>query len=175
MGNFIYQDNLQTERLYTRFLTIDDVDIWTTFFDEPECAKYFPNPDLLNARTRAENWINKGLTRYKENTFGLQALINKETNEFIGQCGLLKQEVDGVKELEVGYSLLRKHWGKGYATEAAKFFKNYGFENKLAPSIISTIHIDNIPSQQVALRNGMTKEKRTKWNDIDVFIFRTNQ
>jgi RimJ/RimL family protein N-acetyltransferase len=68
---------------------------------------------------------------------------------------------------------LRKHWGKGYASEAAQLFKNYGFQNKLSESIISIIHIDNIPSQQVAIRNGMTKEKQSKWNDLDVFIFRT--
>jgi len=125
MDNYIYQDNLQTERLYTRFITIEDIDIWTTFFDEPECCKFFPTFGLPNARARAEHWINKGLTRYEQKTFGLQALINKETNEFIGQCGLLLQEVDGIKELEVGYSLLRKHWGKGYATEAASTFKNF--------------------------------------------------
>lgn len=175
MDNYFYQDNLQSERLYTRFVILDDIDIWTTFFDEPECGKFFPTFGLPNAKARAEHWINRCLSRYEQKTYGLQALINKETGEYIGQCGLLLQEVDGMKELEIGYSLLRKHWGKGYASEAAQLFKNYGFQNKLAESIISIIHVDNIPSQQVAIRNGMLKEKQTKWNDLDVFIFRARQ
>lgn len=39
----------------------------------------------------------------------MNALIHKETGIFIGQCGLLKQMVDGIDELEIGYSLLPEH------------------------------------------------------------------
>jgi len=172
MNHYTYKDNLETDRLITRFITIDDIDTWTGFFETEECVKYFPTFGLTTAKARAEHWIKRCVERYSLNLFGLQALIDKETNEFIGQCGLLTQEVDGIKEIEVGYHLLRNHWGKGYATEAGNAFKTYGFQTKQTQSIISIIHIDNIASQKVALRNGMTNEKRTNWNDLDVLIFR---
>ena len=102
----------------------------------------------------------------------MQAILNIETNEFIGQCGLLTQEVDDKKELEVGYHVMKKHWGKGFAPEAAKLFIDFAFENNLTKSIISIIHKENIKSQKVALRNGLTKEKETNWKGMDVYIYR---
>lgn len=85
------------------------------------------------------------------------------------------QEVDGKPELEVGYHIFKKYWGQGYAPEAAKAFLHYGFENKWAPSIISIIDIRNTKSQRVADKNGLKREKQTKWADWDVFIYRTGE
>jgi len=61
---------------------------------------------------------------------------------------------------------------KGYATEAAKKCKEFAFENNLAESLISIIHVDNIPSQKVALNNGMFLDKTTIYRDNQVHIFR---
>ena len=156
--DYCYTDNLDTERLTTRFLTQGDRHLWAKFLGDKECIEFFPKADFKTPSDRAEFWIDKQINRYKENRYGLQALINKSTGEFIGQCGLLLQDVDGVKELEVGYHIFKNHWGKGYASEAAKFFKDYGFKNKQAESIISIIHPDNVRSQNVAIKNGMQNE-----------------
>ena len=166
-----YQDNLLSERLITRRLTNDDVFIWTTFFEDEDCAHFFPTMGLPNAKARAEYWIEKQMTRYKENRFGLQALINKDTGEFVGQCGLLLQEVDQEPVLEIGYSLLKPHWHKGYAIEAARLFKNYAFENNLSKELVSIIDTKNLASQKVAIQNGMTNLKQTRFWDLDVYIF----
>ncbi len=168
-----YEDNLQTERLTTRFLTMDDCQPWSVFLGDKECIKFFPKADFETPLDRSEFWIDKQINRYKENKYGLQALIDKNTGEFIGQCGLLLQDVDGIKELEVGYHIFKNHWRKGYAIEAAKFFKDYGLKNKQADSIISIIHHQNIRSQKVAINNGMQNEKESIWNGLDVLIFRT--
>jgi ribosomal-protein-alanine N-acetyltransferase len=80
--------------------------------------------------------------------------------------------VDGIDELEIGYHLIPRYWGNGYATESAGAFKEMGFENNLAESIISIIDVKNLSSQKVAQRNGMTKEARTKFIDMDVYIYR---
>lgn len=170
--NYIYNDALETERLTTRFLTSNDVKIWSDFLNNQESIKYFPKSTFKNSEAHSEFWIDKQLMRYKENRYGLQALIHKQTGEFIGQCGLLLQEVDGIKELEVGYHIFNNYWGQGYATEAARAFKTYGLHNKQADSIISIIHQQNIRSQNVAIKNGMNKEKESVWMDLNVFIFR---
>lgn len=150
-----YTDGLQSPRLTTRFITQDDVKVWAEFCSDPACTR-FTTPLGNTPEEKAQFFIDRSMNRYEEGTYGLQALISKETGEFIGQCGLMLQNVDGVDEVEVGYHLLPRHWGKGYATEAAQMFRDYGFENNVAPSIISIIDPQNFPSKKVAERNGMT-------------------
>jgi RimJ/RimL family protein N-acetyltransferase len=87
-------------------------------------------------------------------------------------CGLLVQEVDGINELEIGYSLHPAFWRKGYATEAAQKCRDFAFENNFAESLISIVHVENQQSAKVALRNGMKPEKTTIYKEIPVNIFR---
>lgn len=170
--NNLYQDNLQSPRLTTRYLNREDISVWAKFFECEECVQFFPTFDLNTPEERATHWIEKQLGRYKENRFGLQALIHKETGEFIGQCGLLAQDIDGIIEIEIGYHIFRQHWGKGYATEAAKLFKQYAFDNNLCQSLVSIIHVDNVLSQKVAERNGMKRDKLIKFFDAEHYLYR---
>ncbi|MDQ3847806.1 MAG: GNAT family N-acetyltransferase [Thermoproteota archaeon] len=174
-ATYKYRDRLETKRLLTRFLTAEDYLIWADFFNDKEAIEFLPTFGLTSALDRAKHWVERQLTRYKEKQFGLQALINKETKEFIGQCGLVKQEVDGEAEIEVGYHIFKKYWGNGYATEAARVFIDYALQNNLTNSIISIIDIRNIKSQRVADKNGLTREKQIKWSGSDVYIYRISK
>ena len=169
-----YQDQLESARLRTRFIVPEDINIWIEFFHEPEAIELFPNYGLNTLEERVQHWINKQLTRYAENRYGLQMMLDKQTGEVIGQCGLLLQEVDGFPELEVGYHMLKKHWGKGYAPEAARLFLSYAFEHGLADSVISMIDVRNDKSMRVAEKNGLRREKQTTWNGLDMYIYRTD-
>jgi RimJ/RimL family protein N-acetyltransferase len=175
MKNYIYEDNLQSERLITRKLKETDIAIWEKFFEDSEAVEflYLPSLELNSNIEYSTHMIKKQLERYKEERFGHQALIDKKTSKFIGICGLLTQEVDGEKEIEVGYHILKKHWRQGYAAEAAKLFIDYAFKNELTTSIVSVIDIENVKSQKVAEKNGLTIHKKTKWLDNeDVYIYR---
>lgn len=172
MINYFYKDDLRSKRLRTRYLTMSDVAEWTKFFEDKDCTEFLPNLGLSSPQERANFWIDKQMKRYADKRFGLQALIDKETNEFVGQCGLLLQDVDGMPEVEVGYHMFKDHWGKGYAPEAAKLFLDFAFKNKVSDNVISIIDINNKKSQRVAEKNGLKKEKQTKWTDLDVFIYR---
>ena len=153
--NFQYNDNLQSPRLTTRFFTQDDVPLWTPFFEDVECTEFHPNENNLTPEQRSREWINVTIARYRDNRLGMQALFDKQTGEFIGQCGLIVQDPNGKQEIEIGYHLLRRHWGKGYAIEAAQMFRDYGFEHDFADSLVSIIHPLNVNSKKVAERNGM--------------------
>jgi RimJ/RimL family protein N-acetyltransferase len=78
-------------------------------------------------------------------------------------CGLLIQTVDGIEEVEIGYSVMPAFRNKGYATEAAIKCKEYAFENNLRDSLISIIAVKNLESQKVALKNNMQLEKTTMY------------
>lgn len=175
MAPYSYDDNLKSKRLLTRFLTAEDILIWADFFSDKEAVEFLPTFGLSSNLERATYWIQRQLSRYKENNFGLQALIDKKTKEFVGQCGLIKQEVDGQIEIEVGYHIFKRFWGQGYAPEAAKLFIDYAFNNNLTDSVISIIDIQNIRSQIVAEKNGLKREKQTKWQEKDVFIYRVSK
>ena len=119
-------------------------------------------------------WIERQLKRYDEGSGGLLAVLDKSNEKFLGQCGLLIQEVDKVDELEVGYGFIPKYWGKGYATEAANAMIQYAFKNSLSSYLISLIHPDNLNSQNVAKKNGLNIWKPTEFKGINVDVWRIN-
>lgn len=65
--------------------------------------------------------------------------------------------IDGKEVLEIGYLFNRDYWHKGYATEAARICKQYAFETLISDEVCSIIRDTNIASQNVAIRNGMTR------------------
>ncbi len=167
----------QSERLSFRKLEESDFESWLEFCSDPSSlefmffAKSVPDDPAVKCRM----WFDKIFNRYANNLGGLNALIDKNTNEFIGQCGLLIQTIDGIEEMEIGYSLMPQHRKKGYALEAAKKCRDFAFENNLRDSLISTIHIDNVNSAKVAMGNGMSKEKETIYMENPVNIFRISK
>lgn len=170
-------DKQHTTRLKFRLLHEDDFDSWLPLFKEQKIAAKYLGMDInLDAKTLCKSWFDKCFARYDDNLGGMNVLINKNTNEFIGQCGLLVQTVEDVQRLEVGYSILPKFWNQGYATEAAKKCKNYAFENNYSDSLVSIIHIENKGSEIVALRNGMKWEKKLdSYHEMPVNIFRVDK
>ena len=94
---------------------------------------------------------------YKKNGFGKWAIIHKNTNTFIGYCGLQKEDIgENEIKVELGYRLAKEFWGKGFGTEAARAVCNYAFNTLQFNEIISCIEKENIPSIRVAEKNGMT-------------------
>lgn len=123
----------------------------------------------------AQNWMNRHFKRYEEYGFGLWAVVLKETNEMIGQCGLTIQSWRERELLEIGYLFQKAYWHKGYATEAAIACKEYAFSVLNASSVYSIIKDTHIASQKVAVRNGMKiVDKFTKnfrYVDMDFFLY----
>jgi RimJ/RimL family protein N-acetyltransferase len=90
---------------------------------------------------------------------------------FIGQCGIVRQEVQEKQELEVGFLMLRRYWGQGFATEAATASRDYGFDVLDADRLISIINPENLRSRRVAERIGMHLESQITWKSREVTIY----
>ncbi len=150
----------ETERLKFRLLKQEDFYTWLPLFKEKNVAEFLEMDTSLSPTALCQKWFDKSLDRYENELGGMNVLIDKKTEQFIGQCGLLIQNIDNVERLEIGYSMLPKFWGQGYAFEAAAKCKNYAFENNLVDELISVVHINNIGSEKVALKNGMVFEKK---------------
>lgn len=144
---------LQTERLYLRQMTQSDF---------PALCQIMQDDVVMYAYEGAfdeeevQRWLNGQLERYEKDGFGLWAVVLKQTDEMIGQCGLTIQDYEGKPVLEIGYLFNKEHWHKGYATEAAIACKEYAFGKLAATEVYSIIRDTNAASQNVAIRNGMT-------------------
>jgi RimJ/RimL family protein N-acetyltransferase len=157
---------LETSRLILRHLVMDDLDELFALYRDPEIRRYFPEGVLTLEETREElEWHMHGHPRHPE--LGLWATVHKETGMFIGRCGLLPWEIDGRLEIEIAYLLDKSFWGQGLATEAARGIMDYGFEKLGFSRLICLIDPDNIASQRVAEKIGMTLERKVDGIDGD--------
>ena len=167
-------DNQTSDRLLYRKLTDSDFEDWLPFYNDPRSTQYWdglPKDPVEACKAQFE----RVFERYQNDLGGMNALILKESGKLIGICGLLVQTVDNVQELEIGYSVLPNYWLKGLASEAARKCKAFAFENNFSDSLISIIHVDNIPSQKVAINNGMYLDKTTVYKNNPVHIFRVKR
>ena len=164
----------ETERLYFRKIDISDFDSWLPFFKDPTSFEHWIG-ELHEPEIECENWYKKQFNRYETNQGGMNALLEKKSGKLIGHCGLLLQQIDDEKALEIGYSLLPNYRNKGYATEAAIRCRDYAFQNNYSNSLISIISLTNIQSANVACKNGMRLEKQTMYNQNPVNIFKINR
>jgi ribosomal-protein-alanine N-acetyltransferase len=154
---------IETERLALRRLTLDDLDALAAIYSDTDVRKYFPEGTLTHEQTKEElEWIIN--VYYGQYGFGLWATTNRESNEFIGRCGLIPWTVDGCPEVEVAYLLAKEHWGRGLGTEAARAILAYGFEKLHLSRLICLIDPANEASIKVAMKIGMSLEREA---DID--------
>ena len=161
---------IETQRLALRRLTMDDLDVLAAIYSDADVRKYFPEGILTYEQTKEElEWIiNVYYGRYG---FGLWATLLKETNEFIGRCGLLPWTIDGRQEVEVAYLIAKAHWGRGFGTEAARAILAYGFEELHLPRLISLIDPGNEASVKVATKIGMSLEREAEIDGEPTLVY----
>ena len=163
---------IETKRLILREMTQADFSSLCEILQDDEVMYAYEG---AFSDYEVQTWLDKQIKNYKEFGFGLWAAVLKETDIMIGQCGLTMQDYNGGEVIEVGYLFQKEYWHYGYATEAAAACKGYAFNKLDAKEVYSIIRDTNIPSQNVAKRNGMIyMDKFVKhYRDVDMphFIF----
>jgi ribosomal-protein-alanine N-acetyltransferase len=140
----------ETERLILRTIDERDVDEIHRMRSDSEVMRFIRNPQN---REESINWIKLVSSRWETEKIGFCALIEKNTKEFVGWCGIWRLKETG--ELEIGYAIGRKFWGKGLATEAAQEFLQYGFEKLKPEKIVAVAQPENAGSRRVMEKLGM--------------------
>lgn len=164
---------IETERLILRHFIPSDVDEMLKLFSDPVAMAYYPS---IKDKVETEEWVGRNVQSYSDFGFGLYASVLKENRQCVGYCGFIFQkDIDGADEIEIGYSLIREFWNKGYATEAAIACKEYGFGTLNAERLISLVRPENVPSRKVAERIGMRVEKRIHRWDFEHLVYVKNK
>ena len=145
-----------TMRLAFREMHPADLDDMATLLGDPRVMRYYPQP---KSRQEAAAWIAWNRRLYRDHGFGLWLLTLRETGEFVGDCGLTPQQVDGVTEIEVGYHVRAALQGRGLATEAAAACRNHVRDVLKVDRLIAIIDSRNRPSQRVAEKLGLVVER----------------
>ncbi len=159
---------LETDRLLLREFLPGDIDALAKVISDPVTMRFYPEP---RDRAGVESWIERNRQRYRDDGHGLWAMVLKSSGEVVGDCGLTRQTVDGVDEIEIGYHVRRDLWGQGLAPEAAAACRDYGFERLGVERLISLIRPENLPSRRVAEKIGLSLWKEVRWRDLPHCVY----
>lgn len=159
---------LETDRLVLRRLRLADLDDMAALLADAEALRFWGPP--LD-RVGAQAWIERNLARYERDGFGRCAIVLRESGELVGDCGFILTEIEGVEEVELGWIVSRRHWGRGIATEAGAAWRDHAFGPLGLRRIVSMIHERNIASRRVAEKLGMRVVRTAMWGGLPHLMY----
>jgi ribosomal-protein-alanine N-acetyltransferase len=158
---------IETKRLHLREFSLNDAKDLFLLNSDPDVIKYTGDNHFKNLEEAQQLIIN--YDQYEKYKMGRLTVLLKETNEYLGWCGLkYHNESD---EVDIGFRFFKKEWGKGYATEAAVACLKYGFETLKLKRIIGRVLKDNIASINVMKKIGMHFEREELLHGMQGFIY----
>jgi ribosomal-protein-alanine N-acetyltransferase len=129
--------------------------------DSDEAVHLYLGNNPVKTITEASAVIDMIRQQYKDNGIGRWAVVEKDTNHFVGWAGLklIKEPTNGhVNYYDLGYRFIRRYWGKGYATECATASLNYGFNRLKADRIFAITDAGNAASRHVLEKVGFKQD-----------------
>lgn len=162
---------IETGRLILRRLDEADADGLVELFNDGEVRRFIDVKDGYD-RADALERIRDDAREWDELGHRVLAIEERDSARFAGRVLLYDWPQWG--ETEIGWTLVPGARGKGYATEAARAYVEWGFEQLGAPYFISLINVDNGPSRRVAERLGMSvlREEQFEGEPHLVYVLR---
>ena len=164
---------IETERLILREVLSTDVEGMFELDSDPKVHKFLGNRPITELE-QAKKIIDFLRQQYKERGIARWAVIHKESNEFMGWSGIKllneSEQMNGFYNVyELGYRLIPKFWGKGYATESAQAWVDYMFNETEVTSLYAAADIPNKGSVNVLQKVGfkITNEFIHEWEGMN--------
>ena len=159
---------LETARLTLRPFREEDVDLLAELMANPDFMRFSLGPKT-HEQTAA--FLETVIGWHRAGLPSPFAVVIRSDGMLVGYCGFLHQEVDGEKEIEIGYRLHPDYWNRGIATEAARKVRDHAFGDLELPRVISLIHPDNVASRRVAEKIEMLFERQTVFKGFPTLVF----
>jgi len=151
---------LNTGRLVLREFTAEDVDAVHRYATDPEVYKYQPwGPNTVK---NTIDFIQGAIARrLKSPRDDYELAVEHPESGLIGGCGIF---VTSEGKAEMGYTLRKDMWGKGYGTEVVGTLIHFGFHQRGLHRIEASCDTRNVGSYRVMEKNGMTREGTLREN-----------
>ena len=159
---------VETERLTFRKFVDEDLPLLIEQRADPDVNRYLGGPKRQNAEALSIR-IKFYMDCYEKFGFGMCPMIWKETGEIIGGAGL--QPLEDTGEIEVGYSIIKRYWGLGIGTEAARGWLEYGFNTVGLERIVAVAVVENAASRRIMEKLGMKFEKNEMHYDEECAFY----
>ncbi|GAA0573549.1 GNAT family N-acetyltransferase [Halomonas salifodinae] len=160
----------QTPRLRLRELDNGDVPALAAILADPEVMRYSLGGVHDEAQTR--RFIAWCRASYAEHGLGPWALVDTASGELAGFCGLSHDTIDGVQEVHLGYRLATRFWGRGLATEAARWAVALGFTAHRLASLVAIIEPAHGASRRVVEKVGFRDAAPAAFHGRQVRVYR---
>lgn len=158
----------ETERLIVRQYTVDDTDAFFQIHGDGEVMRY-----IRSAKTKEEcdQFLKEILAGYEQKPgMGRWAVEEKSCGFNVGTFCIIPIANQPGK-IQLGYALIKEHWGKGYATELTKTGLKFAFDNLELEVMYGVTEMENIASQRVLLKAGFNDSGMYVENDKDLLEF----
>jgi [ribosomal protein S5]-alanine N-acetyltransferase len=159
-----------TERLVIRPYSMGDLPAVIEIITHPEVFWWLPQ--RLDDEG-AQRWLETEIREVEEQGTGTYAVVLRADQKVIGGVALKPRHLDTGCEVEIGYHLGRRWWGRGYATEAARAMLAEARSRGLV-RVTAFIYPDNVASRAVAERLGMRVERRIQWAGLPHDVWAVN-
>jgi len=155
------------DRIILRDQIADDLDAMHEWLADPETSQFLS----WATRSKEETWLHlaEGIREQSKETRQKYYLtvVLKDEGTVIGDSGIeVKKRGPGGGEGEIGYFLIKRYWGRGYATEAARLVIAYGFSHLGLHRITASCLAANVASERVMQKCGMVKEGVLRKSDF---------
>jgi ribosomal-protein-alanine N-acetyltransferase len=153
----------ETERLLLRAWRMEDADAAFAIYGDPEVVRFLGDGRTVADLAAQRAWLAERIVRHERfqaKGFGGWAIVERESGRVVGTA-LLKPLPPEDQDIEVGWHLTRRAWGRGYASEAGMALLWYGFTVRELDRIHAVVQPENARSAAVALRLGMRHLGRT--------------
>ena len=155
---------LTTKRLVLREFDEDDWPDVLAYQSDPRYLRYYPWTERTPEDVQGFVQVFVAQQHEDPRTKYQLAIDLKPAPNIIGNCGI-RMKSAGAHEADIGFELAPQHWGRGYATEAARAMVHFGFTELGLHRIWSWCIVDNVASARVLEKIGMRPEGRLRENE----------
>jgi RimJ/RimL family protein N-acetyltransferase len=157
-----------TARLSFSEITSADLDDLSALLGDPRVMEYDPPP---MTRDEVREWIEENQISYTDPGFGLWQVRLNATGEFVGECGLVLQDVEGEIAVEIEFHIRADLHGNGYATEAALACRDFAATSLNLRRLIGIIAPDNTVCHRVVKKIGFRQERTVAHEGRQALLF----
>ena len=135
-------------------------------------ARYMALLGGPRSESQTREYLTRNLKHWDENNSGLWILRDAD-GAIAGRCVLRHLDVEGTDEVELGYGLHTRYWGRGLATEVAKELLRLGRTKLARETLVAVTRPENLGSQRVLVKTGLAVEREIKYDGVPHLLFRS--